>query len=57
MPFLSSSVTPLFKGVPEAVEKDSRLYEYLTLVDAIRLGNPRESKLSISRLEKKQKAQ
>jgi len=47
------SVTPLFKSVPEVVKKDPRLYEYLALVDAIRLGNPRESKLAISRLEKR----
>jgi len=50
------SVTPLFKSVPEAVKKDPRLYEYLALVDAIRLGNPRESKLANSRLEERLKS-
>src|SRR5690606_7440347 len=39
---MGQSVTPLFKSVPEAVQKDDRLYEYLALADAIRLGNQRE---------------
>lgn len=47
------SVTPLFKSVPEAVSKDPRLYEYLALVDAIRLGQPREAKLAVNRLEER----
>ncbi len=40
------SITPLFRTVPGAVKKDSRLYEYLALIDAIRLGNARESNLA-----------
>lgn len=47
------SVKPLFKSVPEAVEKDQRLYEYLALVDAVRLGRQRESNLAIERLEQR----
>lgn len=47
------SVLPLFKSVPMAVKKDPRLYEYLALVDAIRLGNPRESKVAIARLKER----
>lgn len=39
------SITPLFKSVPESVLKDERLYEFLALVDPIRLGNQRETKL------------
>ena len=39
---MGQSIKPLFKSVPEAVQKDERLYEYLALVDAIRLGNQRE---------------
>ena len=44
------AVKPLFKSVPQAAVKDERLYEYLALVDGIRLGNPRESGLSADRL-------
>jgi hypothetical protein len=47
------SVEPLFKSVPEAVGKDQLLYEYLALVDAIRLGNPRESKFAANRLSER----
>lgn len=47
---MGQSIKPLFKSVPEAVQKDERLYEYLALVDAIRLGNQREAGLSGERL-------
>lgn len=40
------SLAPLFKTVPEAVMKDEQLYRYLALVDAIRIGNPREAGLA-----------
>lgn len=40
------SVQPLFKSVPEAALNDVQLYAYLALVDAIRLGNPREANLA-----------
>jgi hypothetical protein len=52
---MGQSVDPLFKSVPEACEKDKRLYAYLALIDAIRIGNQRESKhaadLLVQRLE------
>ena len=47
------SVKPLFKSVPEAVQRDERLYEYLALVDAIRLGKPRESNLAAEQLKER----
>lgn len=47
-----SSIMPLFKSVPEAALKDDRLYELLALIDAIRLGNPREANLAQDRFEK-----
>ena len=47
------SVEPLFKSVPEAVQNDERLYEYLALVDAIRLGKQRESNLAAERLKER----
>ncbi|MGX5830016.1 hypothetical protein [Mesorhizobium sp. 43Arga] len=43
---MGQSVDPLFKSVPEACAKDKRLYAYLALIDAIRIGNQRESKLA-----------
>lgn len=50
---IGQSVTPLFKSVPEAVQKDDRLYEYLSLIDAIRLGNQREAGLAGERLSER----
>lgn len=40
------AVQPLFKSVPYAVQRDRELYAMLALVDAIRIGQPRESKLA-----------
>lgn len=40
------SITPLYKTVPGAVKKDPFLYEYLALIDAVRLGNAREANLA-----------
>lgn len=40
------AIEPLFKTVPRAVRKDRNLYELLALVDAVRMGSPRESKLA-----------
>lgn len=47
------SIKPLFKSVPMAIKEDPRLYEYLALIDAIRLGNPRESKIAVRILEER----
>ena len=45
-------VIPLFHSVPYAVRQDGDLYAMLALVDAIRLGNPREAGLAANILEK-----
>ncbi len=45
-------IDPLFASVPEAAMKDDRLYEYLALADAIRIGKQRESRLAKSIFEK-----
>jgi predicted transcriptional regulator len=50
---IGQSVQPLFKSVPEAAGRDAHLYEYLALVDAIRLGNQREMGLAKDRLSEK----
>lgn len=47
---MGQSVEPLFKSVPDAAEKDERLYAYLALVDAVRLGNQREANLAANLL-------
>jgi hypothetical protein len=40
------SVEPLFSSVPDAIKNDPRLYELLSLVDAIRDGRARERKMA-----------
>ena len=50
---MGQAVEPLFKSVPDAVQRDEHLYEYLALVDAIRLGRQREVKLASDRLSEK----
>jgi len=37
-----TAVEPLYAGVPTAARRDARLHELLALVDALRLGRPRE---------------
>jgi hypothetical protein len=43
--------SPLYKSVPMAAAKDKGLYEFLTLVDAIREGRAREKKLAIEEIK------
>ncbi|WP_428697007.1 hypothetical protein [Stappia sp.] len=47
------SVEPLFRSVPQAAGQDERLYEYLALVDAIRLGRQREAHLAADLIRKR----
>ena len=47
------AVQPLYKTVPKAVKSDPYLYEYLALIDAIRLGNAREAGVAIDELQSK----
>lgn len=50
------SFSPLYKSVPVAAKNDAKLYELLTLVDAIRGGRAREREMAkkelLKRLEK-----
>jgi len=50
---MGQSIEPLFKSVPLAIQKDDRLYEYLALIDAVRLGNQREAGLAAERLSER----
>ena len=45
------SVVPLYKSGPDAALKDQRLYDYLALIDAVRLGRARERKFALEKLE------
>lgn len=43
---------PLYRSAPEASRKNSKLYEFLALIDALRDGRARERKLAKQYLEK-----
>lgn len=48
---MGQCVEPLYKSAPDAAAKDAKLYKLLALVDAIRLGNARESSVAADMLE------
>ena len=45
------SITPLHLNVPKACLNDPRLYEMLSLVDALRIGKTREQQIAINELK------
>lgn len=50
---MGMKVDPLFKTAPDAARKDPEMYALLALIDAIRLGQPRESELAASILHER----
>lgn len=49
-PLRGIGFSPLYKNVPQAALRDSKLYELLALVDAIREGRAREREIAIREL-------
>lgn len=47
------AVEPLFKSVTYAIKEDDGLYALLALVDAIRIGQPRERNLAIKMIQQR----
>jgi hypothetical protein len=47
------ALKPLHPAVPEAAQRDSRVWELLALVDAIRIGGARERSLAARELRKR----
>lgn len=45
------SFLPLYKSVPKAAEQDEKLYDLLTLVDAVRGGRTRERTIAAKELQ------
>jgi hypothetical protein len=50
---MGMKVEPLFKTAPGAARRDPEMYALLALVDAIRLGQPRESNLAAKNLQER----
>lgn len=46
-------IKPLYPSVSEAVKKDQALYEWLNLIEGIRVGRPRERALALELCEKR----
>jgi hypothetical protein len=51
------SLVPLYDGAPGLVSRSPRLYELLTLVDAVRVGRARERRIAIKLLHQKLRAE
>jgi hypothetical protein len=49
-PLRGIAFSPLYKNVPQAASQDPKLYELLSLVDAIREGRAREREIAIREL-------
>jgi DNA-binding Lrp family transcriptional regulator len=47
------SIFPLYPSVPEAAAKDHELYDFLTLIDAIRIGAARDRELARDEIAKR----
>jgi len=45
------AIEPLYNSVPAAAKSDSLLYEYLALVDALRIGRARERRFAEEELK------
>jgi hypothetical protein len=52
---LGQEISPLYRSVPEAAKKDSRLYELLTLIDGLRVGRVREKLFAKQEIESRLK--
>jgi hypothetical protein len=50
---LGTAIAPLYDGAPELPSRCPRLYELLTLTDALRVGRARERKLAIATLRER----
>jgi hypothetical protein len=48
-----NSIIPLYDKIPQVVENDPDLYEYLALVDTLRVGKSREIEIATAELDKK----
>ena len=46
-------IEPLFPSVTKAVKVDPALYELVALVDALRIGRPREFRIAVEQLRKR----
>jgi hypothetical protein len=46
-----NSIVPLYANLPKIVENEQNLYEFLTIVDTLRVGKSREIEIAIKELD------
>jgi hypothetical protein len=51
-PARGESVLPLYPSVPEACQRDARLYRLMALVDVVRVGEPAEQRVAVELLRR-----
>jgi hypothetical protein len=51
-PARGPEISPLHHAAPAAAQSDPKLYDYLSLVDALRTGRARERKLAVEALDR-----
>jgi hypothetical protein len=45
------AIKPLSKNAPKAALRDQKLYDFLALIDAVRIGKSREKNIAVAKLE------
>jgi len=50
-----NSIVPLYDKIPKIVENQPELYEFLTIIDTLRIGKNREIEIAIEELDKRLK--
>ena len=48
-----NSIVPLYDKIPKIVEHQPELYEFLTIVDTLRIGRKREVDIAVNELDKR----
>ena len=46
-------IAPLYRKIPKFIENDKELYEFLAIIDSLRIGKNREIEFAIQELDKK----
>ena len=48
-----NTIVPLYDKIPKIVESQPELYDYLTIIDTLRIGKKREIEIAINELDKR----
>jgi DNA-binding Lrp family transcriptional regulator len=48
-----NSIVPLYDKIPKIVENQPKLYEFLTIIDTLRIGKKREIEIAVQELDKR----